>query len=344
MNILVAVDGSANSQAAIDAVLGMNWPEGTEIKLFSVVKGGEFFGIAAGHSHDEAMEAVRVALKSMADELKETLKQCDITFEVVHGDARHQIVEQAKHWDAHLIIMGSRGNKGLDLMLLGSVSQGVLMQASCPVLVVKYDAEREDQELQSGFQNVLITLDNSPYSRAALAWVKKMYWGPKTRFKLVTIVPSMTESMSEHETGAAASGVMHKQDALKVMARREMESMGQELREVFGDRVTLQVGEGDPRETILHIAEAWLADLIVLGSHGRTGLNKLLLGSVSQAVAQHSTTSVAVVRGVVPPGQAGLKQTGMFQMPDIKKVVEEPVLPKKREQDESPHIHPGGMM
>ena len=55
---------------------------------------------------------------------------------------------------------------------------------------------------------------------------------------------------------------------------------------------------GDPRSVLLDLADSWKADLIVMGSHGRHGLDRLLLGSVSEAVAMHATCSVEVVRGM----------------------------------------------
>lgn len=61
-------------------------------------------------------------------------------------------------------------------------------------------------------------------------------------------------------------------------------------------KVSSSIEEGDARSIILYLAEAWDADLIVLGSHGRTGLDRFLIGSVSEAVARHARCSVEIVR------------------------------------------------
>ena len=63
-----------------------------------------------------------------------------------------------------------------------------------------------------------------------------------------------------------------------------------------GFNVTTAVVEGDPRTALIDGASQWHADLIMVGSHGRTGLNRLLMGSVSDAVASHAPCSVQIVR------------------------------------------------
>ena len=71
-------------------------------------------------------------------------------------------------------------------------------------------------------------------------------------------------------------------------AARELERAG------FATSTTVQ--EGEPRQVILHCAATWRANLIVVGSHGKTGLDRLLLGSVSEHVARHALCSVEIVR------------------------------------------------
>jgi nucleotide-binding universal stress UspA family protein len=69
-----------------------------------------------------------------------------------------------------------------------------------------------------------------------------------------------------------------------------------ELLRARGLKVAAAVEDGDPKSKILDVAEEWQADLIVLGSHGRKGLNRFLMGSISDAVARHARCSVEIVR------------------------------------------------
>lgn len=81
--------------------------------------------------------------------------------------------------------------------------------------------------------------------------------------------------------------------------RREAEEItaraSQTLRDV-GFTVTTRVEQGDPKVVLLDLAEEWHADLVMLGSHGRKGLDRFLMGSVSEAVARHARCSVQIAR------------------------------------------------
>ncbi len=354
MKILAAVDGSAHSEAALDALGSFKWAEGTEIVLFTVLKQAEN-AMPFGRKPVDQTPSAEVAasasqsLEKMAAQLQSKLRGCRVTFETAQGDPKSEILNGAKENAADMILMGSRGHRGMELMLLGSVSQAVLMQGQCPVVIVKSEATEAPNaapSLASGFKNVLITLDNSPYSKAALAWAKTLNWPADTRFKLITVVNALTDSFTSAESAVRAGSLSREHDSLHAMARAELEEMAADFVDYVGPgRVTTQVGEGDPREVILHIAGAWGADLIVMGSHGRTGLTKLFLGSVSHAVAVHGYCSVAIVKGIVPKGQGVRQQTtGMFKLPDMKEIESRlPPIPNSSNRPDTPHVPPGGM-
>jgi nucleotide-binding universal stress UspA family protein len=84
-------------------------------------------------------------------------------------------------------------------------------------------------------------------------------------------------------------------------ARKSIAHASKKL-ENAGFQVTTATKEGDPRTILIDAASEWHADLIMVGSHGRTGLNRLLMGSVSEAIARHAPCSVQIVR--VPKGEA----------------------------------------
>jgi nucleotide-binding universal stress UspA family protein len=355
MKILAAVDGSFQSEAAMSALAGFKWAGGTEIILFTVLKGAEF-GLPFGRKNTqtaptaENLAQTGESLKVMAATLESNLSGCRVRYLIAQGDPKNEILDAARDNAVDIILMGSRGHKGMDLILLGSVSQAVLMQAQCPVIIVKSD-QAVEPNLHLGFKNVLITVDNSPYSKAALNWAKNLKWPADTRFKLLTVVQPLTDSFASEESAVRANALTRQHDSLYAMARTTVEDMAQELIGEFGvGKVTTQVSEGDPREAILHVGGAWGADLIVMGSHGRTGLTKLFLGSVSHAVAVQGYCSVAIVKGIVPRGQGGQQQTGMFKIPDQvpernRDSDEEPRVPPVPydRPDNGPHVPPGGM-
>jgi nucleotide-binding universal stress UspA family protein len=143
---------------------------------------------------------------------------------------------------------------------------------------------------------ILIALDDSTYSQAALHSVLARPWPPGSLFKVLSVVEpfhpeyagwqtTYTPVAIEAQTSIhdAALGLVRQSEAL--------------LADAFGAaNVSGDVTEGYIKERILEEASQWQADLIVVGSHGRRGFTKFLLGSVSEAIASHATCSVEIVR------------------------------------------------
>ena len=146
MKILLAVDGSAYSDAAIETVAQRPWPNGTEIKVITAVEMPTVIGMepwATSADYFEQLEmAIRGAAKEVIDRALGKLnanpnKSLKISSEIIQGPPRQVIVEEADHWNADMIIMGSRGLGAWNRLLLGSVSSGVIHHAKCSVEVVR---------------------------------------------------------------------------------------------------------------------------------------------------------------------------------------------------------------
>ncbi len=302
MKIVAAIDGSNSSEAAVDALTNLQLENGTEIKLLCAVE----------HYYQNNVSKAAEPLQAIAQDLQHKLVGCIISCEIVEGDAKTRITEIAKEWSANLIVMGSRGRTGLELMLLGSVSQTVLTQSHCPVVIAKTGGIHDPK---NSFKKILITVDNSEYSRAALRWLNEIVWEGETQFKIVTVVPPLFDSIDSVESITYATNLTREHNELVISAQRELKKLSAELATTHGSKnISTEVGQGDPKEAILKVATDWSADLIVMGSHERTGINKLLLGSVSQAVALHAPCSVAIIRGMLAKSKKQ-RQTGIFSVP-----------------------------
>lgn len=313
MKIIVAVDGTEQSERAITALSGLKWDTGTEIKLVTVLKSDQYglpFVSKKEHLAPELLAAANNALKDMVIELEKMLPGCSITFEVAQGDARAKITEAAKSWGANAIFMGSRGIKGIDAMFLGSVSEGVMLRSPCPVVIVKADAKKD----AGSFKKILVAVDNSAFSAAAIKWMKSIHWSKEAQFKLITVVAPLIEAIESLQDAAAVADINLRHDKTLEDAKNELQVNATVLSgQIAAESITTQVAEGDPRDVILGAAENMKADLIIMGSHGRTGLDKLLIGSVSQAVAVQAECSVAIVRGLVPKGKDNMQMSGRFE-------------------------------
>ena len=140
---------------------------------------------------------------------------------------------------------------------------------------------------------ILLAIDGSKFSEAATQAVVAQARPQKTEVRVVYVIdihtPQLPEMMVEYP------GIEHARDAQRGPAEAIVAKTAELLRSK-GLQVTTAVELGDPKSKIIDAAEDWHADLIVHGSHGKTGLDRFLTGSVADAVARHASCSVEVVR------------------------------------------------
>jgi nucleotide-binding universal stress UspA family protein len=145
MKLLLAVDGSAFSNAAVESVAKRPWPAGSELKIISVMEPfqpymtevwslpadfWEEMDKSAKQQANEALDRAVQAIKSLESDLS-------VTTEIIKGNPKSVIVDEAEKWEADLIVLGSHGYTGLKRMFLGSVSQAVASHAKCSVEIVR---------------------------------------------------------------------------------------------------------------------------------------------------------------------------------------------------------------
>jgi nucleotide-binding universal stress UspA family protein len=141
---------------------------------------------------------------------------------------------------------------------------------------------------------ILLPIDESQFSEAAVQSVAARPWAPDTEIRVLHVVepPSLLlgREMTAHdpEFEAAWKALREQSKALIAKATEKLRSSGV--------NVSPALVEGDPKSKIIDVASDWHADLIVLGSHGRKGLDRFLMGSVSEAVVRHAHCSVEIVR------------------------------------------------
>ena len=138
---------------------------------------------------------------------------------------------------------------------------------------------------------ILLATDDSEFSEAAAKSLAEQFRPQDTEVRILHVVEPISLSsppqMSRGYYPELEQQLPHAQEIVDRAAKTLSSS---------GFRVTTSVAKGDARSTILDDAAEWHADLIVLGSHGRKGLGRFLLGSVSEAVAHHAHCSVQITR------------------------------------------------
>jgi nucleotide-binding universal stress UspA family protein len=141
---------------------------------------------------------------------------------------------------------------------------------------------------------ILIGVDDSAHSKAALDYVKTVRWPSGTRFVVLTAARLQASAYTLVDAGGL-SWMKTAKEEMVPQAEELASRVERELQDA-GLATEARVVHGDPREALVDAARSTGADLVVVGSHGRTGLDKLMMGSVASHVVTHAPCSVMVVK------------------------------------------------
>jgi nucleotide-binding universal stress UspA family protein len=225
--------------------------------------------------------------------LEPIFKQRNITFRMKQERGRpvDSILHVAETEKVDLIVMGSRGLGGFKEFLLGSVSSGVLHHASCPVLIARADPTQGDT---GEFRHILLASDGSQCAQNAASFAVDI----ADRFATSLSVLNVCADISALRLPGDSYVPLVEGDA-DLYARRLLEKVTQDvgsLAKEKGVSCSYHQEMGHTDEIIVRFAERSNADLLVLGSRGLGGFERMLLGSVSHHVAHHANCSVLIVR------------------------------------------------
>jgi nucleotide-binding universal stress UspA family protein len=145
MKVLLAIDGSRHSDAAVAEVARRPWPAGTEVKILTVIHPtvpvfpDPAFAIAAIHVEqaEELRRQAPILLGTACEQIRHGAPNVSVILSVVEGAPKNLIVQEARGWGADLIVVGSHGYGPVRRVLLGSVARSVLTEAPCSVLVAR---------------------------------------------------------------------------------------------------------------------------------------------------------------------------------------------------------------
>ena len=307
MKVLVPVDGSHHSNMAVETLARAKWLQPEKIVLVNVVQPLESFlpfQVSADViSKEQEIIAQRSEwLQKPAQFLKDNFPNCLLVdYRVKFGHPKQILINMIAREGYDLVVMGSHGRSGVEKLLLGSISQTVLELAPSAVLLTKpiSEAHSKEEELDSltNFQRILVPYDGSVYSRDAVDWLSQQHFPKGTKFHVVMAVADFERVEKLDLTEEQCKVVKEQWSMIKQRAFEILEEMALQLGEQAGnENVSIDAIPGDPREVIYQEIENFKADCIVLGSHGRTGLDKIMIGSISLNVAQHAPIPVLVVR------------------------------------------------
>lgn len=276
--ILVAVDGSPSSMHALKESFKFTEDEKSWITVISVIPPylGDLDMTAVGN----IMAAMR---KPCEDALAEARRMADDARIMVRtaceeGETHERIVELADAGDFDLIVMGRRGQNRLEQSPVGSVTARVIGYSEKDVLIVPKDC-------RVGWKKILVATDGSKFSEAAAERAvsfAKAYGG---ELVVVSVVDVPAEFYGEAPD--AWDNLVMKAKGYTEKVKQQADGSGVKARTLVKESATWQA--------IIDVATDVRADAIVMGSHGKTGLKRLLMGSVTEKVIGHAPCNVLVI-------------------------------------------------
>jgi len=216
------------------------------------------------------------------------------------GDAAEEIVRYAERSDGRCIVMATHGAGGVLHWAFGSVARKVLAAATVPTLVVRPRAVPERPGEPATIQKILVPLDGSDLAREALTLVKTIAKPLRATVTLARIVPIPTGMyMASPYTPMMTQPYFDETIAAqRAAAAADLDAIVGELREA-GITATSVVQAGSPANQLLDLLADGQYDLVVISSHGRTGVKRWVLGSVAERLVEASHTPVLIVRAAV---------------------------------------------
>jgi nucleotide-binding universal stress UspA family protein len=271
--ILLATDGSEFSAAAETIAVELARRCGAHLLVTRVVLTNPEYEALVPDRVQKAEDDAQ----GQIDRVAETAKAGGVRAETVlrHGaDPYHEVVRVADEKHADVVVIGRRNRSDLARLMVGDSTAKVIGLASCSVLVVPRDTRMPEK-------GVLVATDGSRLGDAAAYSAVRLVGKCNLPLTAVSIVPEDSASDERSEAQAAVERVRN-------AAAKEQINVEAILRE-----------GGRPDTVILDTARAEGADMIVVGSHGRTGLSRLMMGSVSERVIGNADCPVLVVKASV---------------------------------------------
>lgn len=286
--IVVAADFSEGSRQAFQVACSLADEDETRILVLHVME-PKYEAEPPLYFGDHSVRFKRVA-RSPSEFVSE--KEClqdayaphrplDVEYRITEGGAAEEIVRACEQTGGDLVVMGTHGRTGLPRLLMGSVAEAVLRGVSCATLALR---DRPSASMTTSDEVILHPTDFSECSQAALRVAHALARARGSRLILLHVVP--VEMYTEIPIGPDYGP-----------PRAEMASLASQVdASELKHPVETRLVEGDVPAEIVRVADEVGCALIVIGTHGRSGLGRMLMGSIAESVIRKSGRAVVAVK------------------------------------------------
>jgi nucleotide-binding universal stress UspA family protein len=289
-SVLVATDFSETARAGVDWAIEIARDHGARIRLVH--------GLLLAHRMTDYVpappdftEALQAAAAARLEEVCDRVRQAgiEVSSDLRLGLPSQAILEAVREEEADLLVLGTRGLSGVGHLLLGSTAERVVQHSTCPVLSV----HPGDHERHRRIRTILVPTDFSRDAELATAAATRLL-GDDVEGARIVLLHAYHLPFEYTAYGTIPMSVDYTRD-VEGAAQERLAEISAALAD-SGLEVEVRAIEGYPPEVIVDEAESSSADLIAMGTHGRTGLAHLFLGSTAERVVQHANCPVLTVR------------------------------------------------
>jgi nucleotide-binding universal stress UspA family protein len=281
-NILLPFDGSEGAAAGLHHASEIaHWADATIHVLYVADTAHDSVTVVEGHAVDVLVQEG----EGIVDEAAKTLDTLGVSYEtdVVQGNPAPTIVDYAERYDQELIVMPTHGREGVSRYLLGSVSEKVVRLSSVPVLSVRM---RPDERLTFPYENVLVPTDGSSAATHAAGYLVEFAAALDATVHVLSVVADATLGPDVRSTGPGEETERAATDAIETVVSEA---------EASGVDAVKHLEHGSPAEAILDCIEANDIHAVGMGTAGRRGTDRILLGSVAEKTVRSAPVPVVTV-------------------------------------------------
>jgi len=289
--ILVPLDGSSEAEIALPYAEEIAAKVGAEIILASV---SEQAAVETDHLY-------RSYLERMEEQVKRQLKdwgareEARVKSEVLLGRPASEILRYADESNISLITMASRGRSSRGPWLLGNIAAKVLRATGRPVLLIRARADNAALQQRRLVKRILLPLDGSKLGEVAIPYAEALAQVLGAEIILLQAFIPPTSGVAYEGYAASPTAFREREEQMRAFAMDYLDSLGKAFQEK-GLKTLTVLKQGSPADQILEYAEANAIDLIAMSTHGRSGIGRWVLGSVTDKVLHAGDTAVLTVR------------------------------------------------